>query len=133
LAAKAITAPTAPSVKQHWKRNGWNKKGDPRMLSSTQTSLLEVQTQLWKARAQAKQKWLERTLAEPMKNSQQATRRMTWVKRALNMVKRGQAEIKYQAALMDAYAEHLTALEMTLLSAVEQQSSTGSGKSERRD
>jgi hypothetical protein len=103
------------------------------MLSSTQTPLLEVQTQLWKARAQAKQKWLERTLAEPTKSSQYAARRTTWIKRALNMVKRGQAEIKYQAALIDAYAEHLTALEMTLMSAVEHKSSTGSGKSERRD
>ena len=101
------------------------------MLSSTQIPLLEIQTQLWKARAQAKQKWLERTLAEPTKSSQQAARRMTWIKRALNLVKRGQAEIKYQAALMDAYAEHLTALEMALMSAAEEKSSTASGRSER--
>ena len=101
------------------------------MLSSTQIPQLEKQTQLWKARAQAKQKWLERTLAEPTKSSQQAARRMTWIKRALNLVKRGQAEIKYQAALMDAYAEHLTALEMALMSAAEEKSSTVSGRSER--
>jgi hypothetical protein len=35
-------------------------------------------------------------------------------------VKRGQAAIKYRAALIDAYAEHLSVLEMTLLAAVEQ-------------
>jgi hypothetical protein len=102
------------------------------MLSSTQTPLLELQTQLWKARAQAKQKWLERTLAEPAKTPREAARRMMWIKRALNKVKRGQAEIKYQAALMDAYAEHLSVLEMTLIGAAEQKTSTERGTSERR-
>ena len=103
------------------------------MLSSTQTPLLELQTQLWKARAQAKQKWLERTLAEPPKGSQEAALRTAWIKRALNLVKRGQAEIKYHAALMDTYAEHLNALEMALMSGAEQKSSTGSGRSEHRE
>jgi hypothetical protein len=102
------------------------------MIVSTQTPLLEVQTQLWKTRAQAKQKWLEHTLAEPIKNPQQAARRTTWMKRALAMVKRGQAEIKYQAALMDVYAAHLTALEMTLMSAIEQSGGSGGEKSEHR-
>ena len=103
------------------------------MLSSTQTPLLELQTKLWKARAQAKQKWLERTLAEPIKGSDEGAWRLTWIKRALNTVKRGQAEIKYQAALMDAYAEHLSVLEMTLIAAAEQKSSTESRGSERRE
>ena len=94
------------------------------MLSSTQAPLLELQSKLWKARAQAKQKWLERTLAEPINGSDEATWRITWIKRALNTVKRGQAEIKYHAALMDAYAEHLSVLEMTLIAAAEQKSST---------
>ena len=40
------------------------------------------------------------------------------------MVKRGQSEIKYHAALMDAYAEHLNVLEMTLISAAEQKRNT---------
>jgi hypothetical protein len=44
---------------------------------------------------------------------------MTWIKQALAMVKRGQAEIKHHAALMDAYAEHLSVLEMTLMAAAE--------------
>jgi hypothetical protein len=103
------------------------------MHSSTQTPLLDVQAQLWKARAQAKQKWLEQSLAEAATGPQHAARRMMWIKRALNMVKRGQAEIRYRAALMDAYAEHLTALEMTLLGAAEQNSSVAAGKSDRRD
>ena len=101
------------------------------MLSSTQTPLLDVQTKLWKARAQAKQKWLERMLAEPAKSSHQSSQRLTWIKRALGMVKRGQAEVRYRAALMDAYAEHLTALEMTLMGAVEQKPNGGNGRIKR--
>ena len=94
------------------------------MSSSVQTPLLELQTQLWRARAQAKQKWLEQSLAQPTTTSEDAAWRMTWIKRALKMVKRGQAEIKYHAALMDAYTEHLSVLEMTLIAAAEQKPST---------
>lgn len=39
-------------------------------------------------------------------------------------VKRGQAEMKYHAALMDAYTEHLSVLEMTSIAAAEQKRST---------
>jgi hypothetical protein len=102
------------------------------MVSSRETSLLESQTQLWKARALAKQKWLERSLAEHLKTPQEAAERTTWIKRALKMVKRGQAEIKYQTALIDAYAEHLSAIEMALLSASEQKAPTSSGNPEQR-
>ena len=93
------------------------------MPSSTDAPLLEMQTRLWKARAQAKQKWLERTLAEPIKSTDDAAWRTAWIKRALNTVKRAQAEIRYQAALMDACAEHLSVLEMTLIAAAEQKPS----------
>ena len=93
------------------------------MTSPVQTPFLELQKQLWKARAQAKQKWLEQSLAQPTRTPDDATWRMTWIKRALKMVKRGQAEIKYHAALMDAYAEHLNVLEMTLIAAAEQKRS----------
>jgi hypothetical protein len=100
------------------------------MPSSTETPLLEMQTRLWKARAQAKQKWLERTLAEPITNADDEAWRKAWIKRALNTVKRGQAQIRYQAALMDAYAEHLSVLEMTLIAAAEQKPSPESSRSE---
>ena len=90
------------------------------MTSPVQSPLIELQTQLWKARAQAKQKWLEQSLAQPTRTPDDAAWRTTWIKRALNMVKRGQAGITYQAALMDAYAEHLSVLEMTLIAATEQ-------------
>ena len=89
------------------------------MALSTDTPLLDLDTQLWKARAQAKQKWLDRELARPAKNPDEAARRTSWIRQALAAVKRGQAEVKYRAALTDAYAEHLTALEMALLSAAE--------------
>ena len=93
------------------------------MTSPVQTPYLELQKQLWKARAQAKQKWLEQSLAQPTKTSDDEAWRTTWVKQALNMVKRGQADIKYHAALMDAYAEHLNVVEMMLIAAAEQRRS----------
>ena len=94
------------------------------MTSPVQTPYLDLKKQLWKARAQAKQKWLEQSLAQPTRTSDDAAWRMTWIKQALNMVKRGQAEIKYHAALMDAYAEHLSVLEMMLIAAAEQKRNT---------
>ncbi len=90
------------------------------MISSVETPLLDLQTQLWRTRAQAKQKWLEQSLAQPIGTPEEAAWRMTWIKRALNLVKRGQDEIRYHAALMDAYTEHLSVLEMTLIAAAEQ-------------
>jgi hypothetical protein len=106
------------------------------MGSSIETPLLEKQTKVWKARAQAKQRWLERALAESPKSSQDAVRRKRWITRALRAVKREQAEIQYHAALSDAYIEHLSVLEMTLMGAVEHDTHTGDdggGRSEQRD
>jgi hypothetical protein len=106
------------------------------MDASIEIPLLEKQAKVWKARAQAKQKWLELALAEPPKNSQDAARRKRWITRALRAVKRGQAEIRYHAALSDAYIEHFSVLEMTLMGAVERDARTGGdggGTSERRD
>ena len=95
------------------------------MPATAQTQLLELETQIWKARAQAKQKWLERTLAEPARNAREAERRATWIDQALNVVKRGQNQVKHQAALMDAYAEHLSVLEMSLIAASERARAEG--------
>jgi hypothetical protein len=102
------------------------------MLATAQKQLLELETQVWKARAHAKQKWLERTLAEPARNPRDAERRTMWINEALNVVKRGQDEVKYQSALMDAYAEHLSVLEMSLISAAERATAEGN-RSERKD
>ena len=46
------------------------------MTSPVQTPLLELQTQLWKARAQAKQKWLEQSLAQPTRTPDDAAWRI---------------------------------------------------------
>ena len=97
------------------------------MTPLVQTPFLELQKQLWKARAQAKQKWLEQSLAQPIRTSEEAAWRLTWIKQALNMVKRSQAEVQCQTALMDAYTEHLTVLEMTLIAAVEQKRNPEAG------
>ena len=102
------------------------------MPATAHTQLLELETQVWKARAHAKQKWLERTLAEPARNAQEAERRATWINQALSVVKRGQDQVKYQSALMDAYAEHLSALEMSLIAAAERARVEGK-RSERRE
>jgi DnaJ-domain-containing protein 1 len=94
------------------------------MNSSVETPVLKHKTELWKARAQAKQRRLEQSLAQPPSSDDEAAWRMTWIMRALKTVKRAQAEIQYQAALMDAYAEHVSVLEMTLISAAEQRRGT---------
>src|SRR5262245_25438363 len=94
--------------------------GGSRMVASTKIPSLERQAQRWKARAQAKQKWLEQALAEPGKTPRDTARRRTWIEHALDAVRRRQARLKYRAALIDAYTEHLSVLEMTLLSAAEQ-------------
>lgn len=95
-------------------------------MSSIDTPSLETKTEVWRVRAQAKQKWLEQALAKPATSPRQAVRRMAWIKRALKAVRRAQSAIKFQTRLVDAYAQHLNALEMTLMSEAEQKSSTTS-------
>jgi len=102
------------------------------MLATTQAPLLELQTQVWKARAQAKQKWLERILAEPVRSPRDVERRKAWIDRALGLVRREQEDMKYRAALLDASAAHLNVLEMNLISAAEQRMEE-SGGAKRRD
>jgi len=93
------------------------------MPATIETPLLKLESQLWKARAQAKQKWLEHALAQPARTPREMSRRTMWIKRALEAVKRGQDEVRYQTALLDAYAEHLSVLEMNLLEAAEEKKS----------
>jgi hypothetical protein len=95
------------------------------MPPTAETQLLELERQVWKARAQAKQKWLERTLVEPARSPRQSERRAMWIDQALNVVKRRREQVKHQSALMDAYAEHLSVLEMSLLAAAERTRAEG--------
>src|SRR5215471_21339807 len=90
------------------------------MPATIEAPLLKLESQLWKARAQTKQKWLEHALAQPARTPRELARRTMWIKRALEAVKRGQDEIRYQTALLDAYAEHLSVLEMSLIQAAEE-------------
>ncbi len=90
------------------------------MPATTSTDLLQLQTDVWKIRAQAKQKQLGHTLAQL--SPRDAKRQTMWIKQALDTVKRGQDELKYQTALLDVYAQHLNALEMSLLAASEHRS-----------
>jgi hypothetical protein len=92
------------------------------MTTETDAPLLKLESQLWKTRAQAKQKWLERALAQSVSTPRERARRTIWIKRALEAVQHAQDEIKYQTALIDAYAEHLSVLEMNLIQAVEEKS-----------
>ena len=94
------------------------------MASSIETPSVEKKAEIWKARAQAKQKWLEKALAEKTTSPRQVALRMAWIKRALKVVQRAQTTIKYHTGLVDAYAQHLTALEMTLMSEADQKSGT---------
>jgi len=102
------------------------------MLATTHAPLLELQAQVWKARAQAKQKWLERILAEPVKNPRDVERRKAWIDRALALVRQEQEDVHYRAALLDASAAHLSVLEMSLIGAAEQRIDE-SGASKRRE
>jgi hypothetical protein len=92
------------------------------LQTHVQKSVLDLQRQVWKARGHAKQKWLEQALAAPAKNPRDADERASWIERALELVKSGQEEIKYEAALLDAYSEHLSVLEMSLMAATEAKS-----------
>jgi len=91
------------------------------MSTSTQAAAIERHAEQWKARTRAKQKWLERALAEPTEGADDAAWRLEWIRRALNAVKRKQTEVQHRVELMDVYAEHLSILEMTLMAAAEQQ------------
>src|SRR5215831_19641798 len=96
--------------------------------TEVQSSLLELHKQEWKTRGHAKQRWLDRALAEPVRNSHDVEKREWWIKQALDVVKSGQEEIKHQAALLDAYAEHLSVLEMSLMAASESKNGAVSGR-----
>jgi len=96
------------------------------MSVSTQSRLLELRVELWRARSQAKQKWLEQTLSQPPRGPREAVRRARWVKRALYSVDRRQNRLRAREALLKVYGETLTGLERILNHAAEQMKSAGS-------
>lgn len=90
------------------------------MLASRQSPFLDLRVKLWKARAQAKQMFLERMLSSGPAEPHNASARKRWIARALERVRHAQAAVKYRASLLDAYTEHLSVLEMTLMGATEE-------------
>ena len=102
------------------------------MPATTPTSLLELQTDVWKTRAQAKQKRLERTLAEPARTPQDAKRQAIWIKQALDVVKQRKNKIKHTTALLGVYALHLSALETRLTAAAERRRGERAAKSKEK-
>jgi hypothetical protein len=99
-----------------------------KMLDSRQSPFVDLRLKLWKTRAQAKQTRLERLLAAPQDGEQDTAMRKRWIARALAGVRRAQASVKSRASLLDAYAEHLSVLEMTLMGAIEEKPAKPSTK-----
>jgi hypothetical protein len=90
------------------------------MLASRKTRLRESRIEALKARARAKQQWLEQTLASSDQAATKTLRRQHWIADALHRIKRAKADAMYRASLLDAYTEHLSVLEMTLMRAAEE-------------
>ena len=92
------------------------------MSAATQARLLELRVEIWKARSQAKRKWLEGTLSQPAKGPRAAARRLRLVKRALRTVERRQALVRARDALLNVYAEHLSGIQKILSKAADDMS-----------
>lgn len=90
-----------------------------------ESRLLDLRVELWKARSQAKQKYLERVLSERAKGPRDAERRLRWVKRALDAIVPREAAVKSREAWLKVYAEHLSGLRKILSCAAERISDNG--------
>jgi len=90
------------------------------MLASRKTRLRESRIEAVKTRARAKQQWLEQTLSSSDAAAAKSLRRQHWIADALERIKRAKADAMYRASLLDAYTEHLSVLEMTLMRAAEE-------------
>ena len=80
---------------------------------------LERRAARLKSRARAKQQWLETVLATAPRGPGAMRHRRHWIVYALDRIKRTQATVARRARVLDAYAEHLHVLEMTLMAAAE--------------
>ena len=101
------------------------------MPESRKSRLLELHIGRLKARARARQQWLEKMLASPPENAKAGLKRKRWIAEALDRIKREQDTVTYRASVLDAYNEHLSVLEMTLMGAAEEQSGkSGSSRAE---
>lgn len=89
------------------------------MPVSRKSQGLESRIERLKERSRTKQQWLERMLAASPKTSSEGVRRQHWIHDALHRIKRAKAQALYRATILDAYTEHLSVLELTLMGAAE--------------
>ena len=89
------------------------------MPVSRKSQALESRIERLKERGRTKQQWLERMLASPAATPAEGVRRQHWIHDALDRIKRAKARAMHRASLLDAYTEHLSVLELTLMGAAE--------------
>jgi hypothetical protein len=90
------------------------------MPVSRKSQGLESRIERLKERSRTKQQLLERMLAASPKTSSAGVRRQHWIHDALHRIKRAKAQALYRATILDAYTEHLSVLELTLMGAAEE-------------
>jgi hypothetical protein len=92
------------------------------MPVSRKSQGLESRIERLKERGRSKQLWLERMLSAPARTPSEGIRRQHWIHDALHRIKRAKAQALYRATILDAYTEHLSVLELTLMAAAEEKS-----------
>ena len=92
------------------------------MPVARKSPVAESKVEKLKARARTKQQWLEKRLSTPPGSPEENLRRQHWIVDALHRVKRAKVRAMYRASLLDAYTQHLSTLELTLMSAAEEKS-----------
>ena len=89
------------------------------MPVSRKPQALELRIEQLKQRAHAKQQWLEKMLSAPAATPSEGVRRQHWIHDALHRIKHAKARAMYRASVLDAFTEHLSVLELTLMGAAE--------------
>ena len=89
------------------------------MPVSRKPPVLEARIERLKERGRKKQQWLESMLSSPAATPSEGVRRQHWIHDALHRIKRAKAQAMYRASVLDAYTEHLSVLELTLMGAAE--------------
>lgn len=94
------------------------------MPASRKSPVLESRIQRLKERGRGKQQWLERMLSSPTATPSEVVRRQHWIHDALHRIKQAKARALYRASVLDAYTEHLSVLELTLMGAADKTKAT---------
>jgi hypothetical protein len=89
------------------------------MPVSRKSQVLESRIERLKERGRTKQQWLERMLSAPAATPSEGVRRQHWIHDALHRIKQAKARALSRASILDAYTEHLSVLELTLMGAAE--------------